>query len=362
MPITDLASSQESAPQVPAETADSATSQPRARDAGGKFIPGVTAADLDTFKAAWPEKYAELYGKQETGKEPDHPLVAAMNEATEREKKTRKPAAPAKAADAQADQQTKPEAQDAPKAVAADKGTATESSRDKAVKALKLDGYTDSMIAKLDETEVLALGAKSTEQHKEFERLRIQARKSEKQTANEKPVESAPRQLDEESRALVKELESEIGSEKAGKALEKLLLRANERVEQIQLDLLERDMASTRADLGEHLSGLSDDGVFSDVVDEMEDLYRTKRYSGKPLSEVMQAAYRNVVPEPSASELESERLQKQGTSAAPAIAPRKAGSSEIDPRTLSKEKLVEWIFHELEAGRDHAEVTAQAGY
>lgn len=332
----------------------------RARNAAGEFVATTaTKEEMAAFREMWPEKYEEMYGKRGAAKsEPDHPFVAAANEATS----APDDAAPVKVT--ATEKENKPETQDASKDEAAAKETAANPARDKAVKALKLDGFTDSQIAKFDEAELIAAGQRATARHSEFEKLRAQAREPKRLTASETVKETAAKapELDPESQALVKGLEEEIGSEKAGKALERLQLMTKQRIEQLEAAMLEKELQSVRAELRERLPGLAEEDVWSQTLDEVEDLYHTRRWAGKPLAEVMQAAYRNVVPDPTPAEVESDRLQRNGTSAAPAAAPKARTSSEIDPRKLTQEQKIDWIYRQLDSGVEPEEVLRAAGH
>lgn len=230
---------------------------------------------------------------------------------------------PEKKAAEQAPKTDQPKAQDAPKDVPAAKETVADLARDKAIKALKLDGYTDEDLAALKPERVLALGQAAKARHADVDaRLANAGRESKQQTADgAKDGESAQRQLPDELQAAVKELTDEIGSEKAGKALEKILSRYEQREEARVLERIDQELTESRAALRESLPGLSDGEVWEKVVDEMVDLKRTKRYGDAPMRDVMQAAYSNVVPPPTPQQTLVDRLQTDGLATSPPATP-----------------------------------------
>lgn len=324
----------------------------RARNADGEFLPkGVSQADVDTLKELWPEKHAETFGSKRKGAQAaaaaaesaDHPMVAA-----------------AKALQGEG-KEDQPKAQDAPKA----ERTVSETvALDKATKALKLDGLTDSMIAKLDASEVLSLGQAATKRHAEFNKRLAETKAETKQkTADGATEKSAtPRQLPESMQTAAKKLSEVIGDDEAGKVLAELLDEPMQRLEAIEGQRNIEYVESVRAALADSLPGLSEDGVWSEVLDEAGDLRNTKRWGNAPLKDVLQHAYSLVVPKPTESELASDRLQRHGTAGNPAASTATRTSSHVDPATLSRDQRIEIIYRALERGATPAEANAEAGY
>jgi hypothetical protein len=270
-------------------------------------ISAEVQAKRDEMYDSWPEMAVEQWGPR-----PERKTPAAEP------KPEPKPDAPGAAAkpDAKTEQ---PKAQDAPKVEPAGVETVA---RDKAVKALILDGYTDDDLAALKQERVIALGTASIARHAAVDqKLANAGRESKQQTATSNVEESAPRQLPDDLQSVVKELSEEIGSEKAGKALEKILLRYEAREETRAMERVDQELRSARAALRESLPGLADEGTFEKVIDEIVDLRSTKRWGSSSLADVMQAAYSIVVPPPTPAQLLVDRLQTDGLATAPPAAP-----------------------------------------
>lgn len=215
--------------------------------------------------------------------------------------------------------QEQPVTQDAPPAEAARAAPLSDSDN----QVLKLAGFNDAAIAKLAPEDITSIVAAQRTRNADVAAKLAQAAELRKQAAPEAQAEETAetRPLPDDLKALAQELGDEIGSERAGEIVAQLFAKVDgklaARQEQEAQAALLSELNKARVELGEHLLELRDEAKFRQVLDEVDDLRQTKRWSSQPLAEQIKAAHRNLFPGASQAQLQSDRLQRQGLGSPP---------------------------------------------